>query len=217
MDVDTKQDIKIFYNKELEENKILHSLFPLLYNKISIMESKYESIQITDEYAFGILDGSVWKIELENHISKIKLSFQDSDIKNFNNKINEGTYKHLNIYLFNIYKDKMHELFQEVSKSKNECFIHLSYEVRQLIYNPFNWFQDFWNFFAEIELFYMLSYQRRNNDWFPEVMYYHASLDDTQKEVKKMIKRDEWDQINAFPKSKQDLLKKINIQHNPDN
>ncbi|CAB4375972.1 unnamed protein product [Rhizophagus irregularis] len=58
---------------------------------------------------------------------------------------------------------------------------------------------------------------RRNNDWFPEVMYYHASLDDTQKEVKKMIKRDEWDQINAFPKSKQDLLKKINIQHNPDN
>ncbi|CAB4443388.1 unnamed protein product [Rhizophagus irregularis] len=69
---------------------------------------------------------------------------------------------------------------------------------------------------AEIELFYMLPYQRRNNDWFPEVMYYHASLDDTQKEVKKMMKRDEWDQINAFPKLKQDLLKKINIQHNPD-
>ncbi|PKK80605.1 hypothetical protein RhiirC2_723970 [Rhizophagus irregularis] len=65
---------------------------------------------------------------------------------------------------------------------------------------------------AEIELFYMLPYQRRKNDWFPEVMYYHASLDDTQKEVKKMMKRTEWNQINTFLNLKKDLLKKINIQ-----
>jgi hypothetical protein len=30
------------------------------------------------------------------------------------------------------------------------------------------------------------------------------------------MKRTEWNQINAFPKLKEDLLKKINIQHNPD-
>jgi hypothetical protein len=27
-------------------------------------------------------------------------------------------------------------------------FVHLSFEVRQFIYNPFNWFQNFWNFFG---------------------------------------------------------------------
>jgi hypothetical protein len=56
----------------------LPSLFPLLNNEISIMESKYETIQTTDEYAFGILNGNVWKIELENYITKIK---QHSDIE----------------------------------------------------------------------------------------------------------------------------------------
>jgi hypothetical protein len=90
----------------------LPSLFPLLNNEISIMESKYKTIQTTDKYAFGILDGNVWKIELENYISKIK---QHSDIK-----INEGTYEHLNSYLFNTYENKMHKLFKEVLKSKSE-------------------------------------------------------------------------------------------------
>ncbi|GET00349.1 hypothetical protein GLOIN_2v1874127 [Rhizophagus clarus] len=183
-DIFTKQDIKIFHDREFEENKLkndvrvssnsmficlgimdkiiiisielaipivsldinndtllyelmdqsdllpsLPSLLPLLSNKIQIMGSKYEYIQTTDEYAFGMLDGFVWKIKLEENISKIKFLLQNSNEKvienskyNYDNnfKIDKGTYEHLNIYLFNPYVDKMHELFQKVSESENE-------------------------------------------------------------------------------------------------
>ncbi|CAB4478330.1 unnamed protein product [Rhizophagus irregularis] len=37
---------------------------------------------------------------------------------------------------------------------------------------------------AEIELFYMLPFQRRWKEWFPEIIYYYANLYDIQKEEK---------------------------------
>ncbi|CAB5373829.1 unnamed protein product [Rhizophagus irregularis] len=40
---------------------------------------------------------------------------------------------------------------------------------------------------AEIELFYLLPYQRRWQTWFPEVIYYYANVDKTREKVKQMI------------------------------
>ncbi|RGB39332.1 hypothetical protein C1646_754650 [Rhizophagus diaphanus] len=64
---------------------------------------------------------------------------------------------------------------------------------------------------AEIELFYMLPFQRRWKEWFPEIIYYYANLYDIQKEVKAMMDRDEWN-TDAFPELKNDLLKILHIK-----
>ncbi|GBC33614.2 hypothetical protein GLOIN_2v823409 [Rhizophagus irregularis DAOM 181602=DAOM 197198] len=177
-------------------------------------------------------------------------------------------------------------------------FIHLSFEVRQIIYNPIKWICDFWNIFdviafvlpiytslywlqtilengaiganpyiiqqpngntnmfvdfktslfamylfltgdssaltnwpyisnpsiailikaeilAEIELFYLLPYQRRYEKWFPEVIYYYANVDKTREKIKEMMKNDEWN-TDEFTELKQALLEKLNIKYNPD-
>ncbi|UZO16181.1 uncharacterized protein OCT59_007570 [Rhizophagus irregularis] len=65
-------------------------------------------------------------------------------------------------------------------------------------------------YLAKIELFYLLPHQRRWKSWFPEVMYYHASVDKTRKMIKEMIENDKW-HINEFPELKQNLLNKFNI------
>ncbi|CAB4447022.1 unnamed protein product [Rhizophagus irregularis] len=40
---------------------------------------------------------------------------------------------------------------------------------------------------AEIELFYLLPYQRRWPAWFPDVIYYYANEDKTRKKIKEMM------------------------------
>ncbi|GBC17526.2 hypothetical protein GLOIN_2v1881126 [Rhizophagus irregularis DAOM 181602=DAOM 197198] len=65
-------------------------------------------------------------------------------------------------------------------------------------------------YLAKIELFYLLPHQRRWNDWFPEVVYYCANIDETRKKVKKMIDKGEWN-INKIPESKKKLMEKLNI------
>ncbi|PKY18724.1 hypothetical protein RhiirB3_468731 [Rhizophagus irregularis] len=69
---------------------------------------------------------------------------------------------------------------------------------------------------AEIELFYMLPFQRRWKEWFPEIIYYYANLYDIQKEVKAMMDRDEWN-TDAFPELKNDLLKILHIKTDKQN
>ncbi|CAB4436510.1 unnamed protein product [Rhizophagus irregularis] len=69
---------------------------------------------------------------------------------------------------------------------------------------------------AEIELFYLLPYQRRWQTWFPEVIYYYANVDKTREKVKQMISNGEWN-TDGFPELKQELLNKLNIQNNPVN
>ncbi|POG77513.1 hypothetical protein GLOIN_2v796793 [Rhizophagus irregularis DAOM 181602=DAOM 197198] len=69
---------------------------------------------------------------------------------------------------------------------------------------------------AEIELFYLLPYQRRWQTWFPEVIYYYANVDKTREKVKQMISNGKWN-TDGFPELKQELLNKLNIQNNPVN
>ncbi|GES86118.1 hypothetical protein GLOIN_2v1874127 [Rhizophagus clarus] len=64
---------------------------------------------------------------------------------------------------------------------------------------------------AEIELFYLLPNQRRWKTWFPEVIHYYADVDKTREMVKEMISKGEWN-TKEFPKLKEDLLDKLNIQ-----
>ncbi|GET00353.1 hypothetical protein GLOIN_2v1874127 [Rhizophagus clarus] len=85
-------------------------------------------------------------------------------------------------------------------------------------YNRVSYLMQKAEILAEIELFYMLPHQRRWKEWFPEVMYYYASLDVIKKEVKKMMKQDGWNnRINAFQELNMDLLKKIYIQNDKAN
>ncbi|PKY57911.1 hypothetical protein RhiirA4_549853 [Rhizophagus irregularis] len=67
---------------------------------------------------------------------------------------------------------------------------------------------------AEIELFYLLPHQRRWRKWFPEVIYYYADVYKVRQKIKEMINEGEWN-TGEFSELKQDLLNKINIQHNP--
>ncbi|PKY27512.1 hypothetical protein RhiirB3_443259 [Rhizophagus irregularis] len=67
---------------------------------------------------------------------------------------------------------------------------------------------------AEIELFYLLPQQRRWCAWFPEVIYYYADVSKVRQKIKEMIDEGEWN-TNEFSELKQNLLKKLNIQHNP--
>ncbi|GET00350.1 hypothetical protein GLOIN_2v1874127 [Rhizophagus clarus] len=95
-------------------------------------------------------------------------------------------------------------------------FIGLLNNAIEKDYNRVSYLMQKAQILAEIELYYMLPYQRRRKEWFPEIMYYYANLDDIQKEVKRMMEQNEWSKVNAFPVLKQDLLKKINIQLDPD-
>ncbi|PKY56495.1 hypothetical protein RhiirA4_476826 [Rhizophagus irregularis] len=133
--LDLENDISI-YNLELLPS--LPSLFPLLSSNTqdSIIEHSWKeclnrlklkgknlqnlpsSVQTTDEYAFGILDGDVWKIKLEN-IPKINFSSQNSDVQ-----VIEDISDHFDVYLvinlFKYYNKEIRELFQKVSSSKTE-------------------------------------------------------------------------------------------------
>ncbi|RIA95733.1 hypothetical protein C1645_816322 [Glomus cerebriforme] len=64
---------------------------------------------------------------------------------------------------------------------------------------------------AEIELFYLLPYQRRWDAWFPEVIYYYANVDKTREEIKKLVSEGQWDS-KEFSELKKDLLEKLKIQ-----
>ncbi|PKC53921.1 hypothetical protein RhiirA1_430016, partial [Rhizophagus irregularis] len=68
---------------------------------------------------------------------------------------------------------------------------------------------------AEIELFYLLPYQRRWQTWFPEIMYYYADVDKTRVEIKRLIKKGEWD-TKEFTEMWKILFKVLQIEHNPD-
>ncbi|RIB15874.1 hypothetical protein C2G38_2318151 [Gigaspora rosea] len=46
---------------------------------------------------------------------------------------------------------------------------------------------------SEIELFWMLPYQRRKKNWFPEILYYEASVDELKKYVKRV--KDDADEV----------------------
>ncbi|CAB4415154.1 unnamed protein product [Rhizophagus irregularis] len=65
---------------------------------------------------------------------------------------------------------------------------------------------------VEIELFYLLPFQRRWDDWFPKVMYYYANVDKTREKIKELIKNDEWESKN-LQELKEKLLKKLIIEN----
>ncbi|PKC75177.1 hypothetical protein RhiirA1_504889 [Rhizophagus irregularis] len=120
----------------------LPSLLPLLSSKTqnSIMEYCWKecldrlglkdehlqtlpsNVQTTDKYAFGILDGNVWKIKLEENIPKINFSSQNSDvqvIEDISDQYDEFDV-YITINLFKYYNKEIRELFQKVSSSKTE-------------------------------------------------------------------------------------------------
>uniref|UniRef100_U9US43 Ion transport domain-containing protein n=1 Tax=Rhizophagus irregularis (strain DAOM 181602 / DAOM 197198 / MUCL 43194) TaxID=747089 RepID=U9US43_RHIID len=137
------KEFKSHYNnslyKSVKYSKLLPSLLPLLSSKTlnPIMEYCWEkcltrlglkdenlqtlpsNFQTTDKYAFGILDGNVWKIKLEENISKINFSSQNSDVQVIEDS-NDYFDEHLNINLFKSYMDEIRELFQKLSNSKSE-------------------------------------------------------------------------------------------------
>ncbi|PKY61375.1 hypothetical protein RhiirA4_486264, partial [Rhizophagus irregularis] len=77
--------------------------------KVENLQTLPSSVQTTSKYAFGILDGIVWKIKLEENIPKINFSSQNSDvqvIEDINDHFDEDSYM-----------NKIRELFQKVSNS----------------------------------------------------------------------------------------------------
>ncbi|POG71445.1 hypothetical protein GLOIN_2v1794049 [Rhizophagus irregularis DAOM 181602=DAOM 197198] len=97
-------------------------------------ESLSDIIRTTTKYVFGILDGHIWKIKFEEILSKMNLTFENTDenIENWyfdndfkiSNEIHK-TYDHLNIHLIkpSMGMDTIYALFQKVkphSKNKKE-------------------------------------------------------------------------------------------------
>ncbi|EXX75559.1 hypothetical protein RirG_040830 [Rhizophagus irregularis DAOM 197198w] len=62
---------------------------------------------------------------------------------------------------------------------------------------------------AEIELFYLLPFQRRWRAWFPEVIYYHVDVSIAQKYIREKIKNGEWK--DDWPEMKHKILKLLNM------
>ncbi|KAF0501891.1 transient receptor potential cation channel subfamily a member 1-like [Gigaspora margarita] len=63
---------------------------------------------------------------------------------------------------------------------------------------------------SEIELFYMLPYQCRKNNWFPEIIFYRFSLDKLYDIISK-IKNNNWDDTIEKPFLSNSLLKIVDI------
>ncbi|CAG8524289.1 36528_t:CDS:2, partial [Racocetra persica] len=70
------------------------------------------------------------------------------------------------IYLMNLFIGLLGMAIDETNNV--ESFLHLKGEI-----------------LAEIELFWMLPYQRRKKNWFPDILYYEASIEELQNFVKK--------------------------------
>ncbi|GBC27656.2 hypothetical protein GLOIN_2v1874143 [Rhizophagus irregularis DAOM 181602=DAOM 197198] len=103
-----------------------------LPNNIQIKEC------LATQYAFGILDGHVWKFKFEEKVEEnfdeLLLSNENSNVPITENldendkiihnecddskKIDKKTYEHLNLHLFNPYMGAIHELFQAVKYDK---------------------------------------------------------------------------------------------------
>ncbi|PKY49985.1 hypothetical protein RhiirA4_529172 [Rhizophagus irregularis] len=72
------------------------------------------------KYAFGILNGYVWKFKLEETILKMNSSLNESNneiiegLDDDSKKINKEPYEHLNIHLFDSYMDAIRVIFLEV-------------------------------------------------------------------------------------------------------
>ncbi|CAB4426456.1 unnamed protein product [Rhizophagus irregularis] len=96
------------------------------------------------------------------------------------------------------------ELFELFNNAINENNNRVSYLIQKA------------EILAEIELFYLLPHQRRWQAWFPEVIHYYADADEVQIEIKRLIKEGEWD-TNEFTEMKENLLKELQIKHNPIN
>ncbi len=45
---------------------------------------------------------------------------------------------------------------------------------------------------TEIELFYLLPFQRRRKHWFPKVIYYKSRIDVARKHVREVINNGKW-------------------------
>ncbi|KAF0559045.1 transient receptor potential cation channel subfamily a member 1-like [Gigaspora margarita] len=71
------------------------------------------------------------------------------------------------IYLLNLFIGLLSMAIEETNNE--ESFLQLKGEI-----------------LSEIELFWMLPYQRRKKNWFPEILYYEASVNELTKYVKKI-------------------------------
>ncbi|RGB39334.1 hypothetical protein C1646_812042 [Rhizophagus diaphanus] len=105
------------------QNSIMKYCWKECLNRLGLKDENLQTlpsnVQTTDKYAFGILDGNVWKIKLEENIPKINFSSQNSDVQVIED-INDHFDEYLNINLFKSYMNKIRELFQKVSNSKSE-------------------------------------------------------------------------------------------------
>ncbi|GBB94800.1 hypothetical protein RclHR1_24160001 [Rhizophagus clarus] len=64
---------------------------------------------------------------------------------------------------------------------------------------------------ADIELFYLLPYQKRQRTWFPEVIYYTINVEKAQKYIKEVINKGEWKK-DDWSEMKNKILKLLNIE-----
>ncbi|RIB14471.1 hypothetical protein C2G38_1653131 [Gigaspora rosea] len=71
------------------------------------------------------------------------------------------------IYLLNLFIGLLSTAIENTNN--DESFLQLKREI-----------------LSEIELFWMLPYQRRRKDWFPEIIYYEATIEELQKYVQKI-------------------------------
>jgi len=70
---------------------------------------------------------------------------------------------------------------------------------------------------AEIELFYLLPFQRRWKHWFPEVIHYEVRIDVARKYFKEAIQRRKWvtDECpEEYKRYKKDVLNQLRISKN---
>jgi hypothetical protein len=89
-------------------------------------QSPIKSFPDNIRIAYGILDGDVWKIDLEKMLTNINSLFKTSDELN-NGNSGEIIKNQLNIYLFNLHTDAIHALFKDVSIYD----IHYKLEITQ--------------------------------------------------------------------------------------
>ncbi|PKY52182.1 hypothetical protein RhiirA4_469660 [Rhizophagus irregularis] len=140
-------------------NSIMKYYWKVCINHLNHLSNKYQSeilpnnIQITNKYAYGILNKSFLKIKIEEKLSLEdydKLSdendkniiecwniYLNSDGRDDTEKIKD-TFKHLKILLFNPYKDTLRALFREVKKVVFLNGYTSKYED-ELIHNNIKW------------------------------------------------------------------------------
>ncbi|UZO01442.1 uncharacterized protein OCT59_012541 [Rhizophagus irregularis] len=163
------KEIKYCWNSKYK-NVFNQTLFDKSTYKLTYVTFGTDPIYVlTDEqtkFVLGILNGRVWKSKFEEKMSTNFSPENSNELNKENNKIikfgdhdkiNKKTYKHLNVYSFNLYMGTVFTLFQKAIRNNGDSEVKKSAELTGNLIK--------WDVHVDNEKIKLEVFRRINTEW----------------------------------------------------